>query len=190
LTDWTSGTSKPTRHALFVPKRQRTLCHLVSATTRHPILYCTSIEPLLPLYLPLYKICSLHPSFFERPTPSSVPLLPAIPLRLPPFLFLNVPTHYGCRRHRLRRRATRTQPFLVRAPAQIPIQSHTFSPRYLLKASEAKWEEGCISIEAGSGMGALARLVEQNPNLFHDLAPKDTDKDKTLLAARIYSYVQ
>ena len=39
-------------------------------------------------------------------------------------------------------------------------------------------------------MGALARLVEQNPNLFHDLAPKDTDKDKTLLAARIYSYVQ
>lgn len=62
--------------------------------------------------------------------------------------------------------------------------------RYLLKASEAKWEEGCISIEAGSGIAALARLVERNPKLFHDLAPKDGDKDKTLLAARIYSYVQ
>jgi hypothetical protein len=60
----------------------------------------------------------------------------------------------------------------------------------LLKASEAKWEDGCISIEAGSGMATLARLVEHNPNLFHDLTPKGDDKNKTLLAARIYSYIQ
>jgi hypothetical protein len=60
----------------------------------------------------------------------------------------------------------------------------------LLKASEAKWEDGCISIEAGSGMATLARLLEHNPNLFHDLTPKDGDKNKSLLAARIYSYVQ
>lgn len=60
----------------------------------------------------------------------------------------------------------------------------------MLKASEAKWEDGCISIEAGAGIAALARLVEHNPNLFHDLTPKDGDKNKTLLAARIYSYVQ
>lgn len=69
-------------------------------------------------------------------------------------------------------------------------ETYTLSLRYLLKASEAKWEDGCISIEAGSGIAALARLVEHNPNLFHDLTPKDDDKNKTLLAARIYSYVQ
>jgi hypothetical protein len=60
----------------------------------------------------------------------------------------------------------------------------------LLKASEARWEDGCISIEAGSGMAALARVLEHNPNLFYDLAPKDGNENKTLLAARIYSYIQ
>jgi len=69
-------------------------------------------------------------------------------------------------------------------------ETYALCRRYLLKASEAKWEDGCISIEAGSGMATLARLLEHNPNLFHDLTPKDGDKNKTLLAARIYSYVQ
>jgi hypothetical protein len=71
-----------------------------------------------------------------------------------------------------------------------PSGTYALWSRYLLKASEAKWEDGCISIEAGSGMATLARLLEHNPNLFHDLTPKDGDKNKSLLAARIYSYVQ
>ena len=53
------------------------------------------------------------PTFSKGQRPPAL-LLSANPLRLPTLLFLNVPSHHGRRRHRLRRRATRKQPFLVR----------------------------------------------------------------------------
>ncbi|KAG7092179.1 hypothetical protein E1B28_008548 [Marasmius oreades] len=51
---------------------------------------------------------------------------------------------------------------------------------YLLKRAGTCWEDGIIAVEAGSGPGALSRLLLQNPALF----------DEPCSAADIYSYVR
>ncbi|KAF9264958.1 cyclic-AMP phosphodiesterase [Marasmius fiardii PR-910] len=51
---------------------------------------------------------------------------------------------------------------------------------YLLKPTGTSWEDGIIALEAGSGPGALSRLLLQNPALF----------EQTRSAADIYSYVR
>ncbi|KAJ7582518.1 cAMP phosphodiesterases class-II-domain-containing protein [Mycena floridula] len=52
---------------------------------------------------------------------------------------------------------------------------------YLFKPSAATWESGIVALEAGSGVGALSRLLQSNPKLF--------DNEK-LTAAQVYSFVQ
>jgi len=39
---------------------------------------------------------------------------------------------------------------------------------YLLKARDSSWKEGVVGIEAGSGLGALKRILERNPDLFRE----------------------
>ena len=75
--------------------------------------------------------------------------------------------------------------------------SETNISAYLLKSRETSWEDGIVAVEAGSGMGVLAKLLETNPQLFHELSnpPEEGSKPTTPLrpsrfAAQIYSYVQ
>ncbi|ESK87529.1 cyclic-amp phosphodiesterase [Moniliophthora roreri MCA 2997] len=51
---------------------------------------------------------------------------------------------------------------------------------YLLKPARKSWEAGIIALEAGSGPGALRRLLNRNPNLFGE--PRS--------AADIYSFIR
>ncbi|KAL0578242.1 3',5'-cyclic-nucleotide phosphodiesterase pde1 [Marasmius crinis-equi] len=51
---------------------------------------------------------------------------------------------------------------------------------YLLKRAGTAWEDGIMAVEAGSGPGALNRLLRRNPKLF----------DKCYSAADIYSFVR
>ncbi|KAJ8078479.1 3',5'-cyclic-nucleotide phosphodiesterase pde1 [Marasmius tenuissimus] len=51
---------------------------------------------------------------------------------------------------------------------------------YLLKRTGTAWEDGIIAVEAGSGPGALSRLLLQNPKLF----------EESYSAADIYSFVR
>ncbi|KAK7043747.1 3',5'-cyclic-nucleotide phosphodiesterase pde1 [Paramarasmius palmivorus] len=56
-----------------------------------------------------------------------------------------------------------------------------FLSSYLLKPARKSWEDGIIALEAGSGPGALKRLLHKNPNLFGD-EPRS--------AAEIFSSIQ
>ncbi|KAL1747010.1 cAMP phosphodiesterases class-II-domain-containing protein [Schizophyllum fasciatum] len=53
---------------------------------------------------------------------------------------------------------------------------------YLIKPATAAWTDGIISIEAGSGQGALQQILERNPKLF--------DRRQRFTAAEIYSHVR
>ncbi|KAH8108466.1 cAMP phosphodiesterases class-II-domain-containing protein [Phellopilus nigrolimitatus] len=56
---------------------------------------------------------------------------------------------------------------------------------YLLKAHESSWAEGIIAVEAGSGFGALKRILHEKPQLFASVAGEPAPD-----AARVYSYVR
>ncbi|KAJ7632251.1 cAMP phosphodiesterases class-II-domain-containing protein [Roridomyces roridus] len=53
---------------------------------------------------------------------------------------------------------------------------------YLLKPSAAAWEDGVIALEAGSGQGALQKLLRHDPHIF--------DETKRYSASEIYSFVR
>jgi hypothetical protein len=60
-----------------------------------------------------------------------------------------------------------------------------------LKTPDARWEDGIIAVEAGSGIGALSTILARTREAFHDLKPvPGTPESPELLAARIYSYIQ
>jgi hypothetical protein len=62
---------------------------------------------------------------------------------------------------------------------------------YLLKTADARWEDGVVALEAGSGIGALCTILSRTREAFHDLRPiPGTPESPELLAARIYSYIQ
>jgi len=59
---------------------------------------------------------------------------------------------------------------------------------YLLKPSVTAWEDGIVAVEAGSGQGALSRLLCQDPHLFSSRqGPADC---QTYSASEIYSFVR
>ncbi|KAF8894434.1 cAMP phosphodiesterases class-II-domain-containing protein [Infundibulicybe gibba] len=58
---------------------------------------------------------------------------------------------------------------------------------YLFKPSGIDWDDDLLALEAGSGQGALNRLLLQNPDLF---GPSDDNKSKHYSAAGIYSRVR
>lgn len=62
---------------------------------------------------------------------------------------------------------------------------------YLLKTADAKWEDGIIALDAGSGQGALRQLLKQNSQLFEQHT-ENNDQDKTGMynASQIYSFVR
>lgn len=60
------------------------------------------------------------------------------------------------------------------------------SPRYLLKPSDASWEDGIIGLEAGSGPGALSRILRADPQLFRS---EEEGPATTYTARQIYSFV-
>ncbi|KAG8920579.1 3',5'-cyclic-nucleotide phosphodiesterase pde1 [Tulasnella sp. 417] len=51
---------------------------------------------------------------------------------------------------------------------------------YLVKCHGTRWSEGTLGLEAGSGLGALTRLIGDDPNLFND---NDVHRSKTLLSS-------
>ncbi|KAF7440935.1 3',5'-cyclic-nucleotide phosphodiesterase pde1 [Pleurotus ostreatus] len=56
---------------------------------------------------------------------------------------------------------------------------------YLIKPAEASWDEGVIGLEAGSGQGALNKILSQTPEFWLD---KEGDQGYT--AAQIYTFVR
>ncbi|PVF96056.1 hypothetical protein CPB86DRAFT_807890 [Serendipita vermifera] len=69
--------------------------------------------------------------------------------------------------------------------------SETDLSSYLVKASDARWEDGIVALEAGSGIGALSNILTRSRDVFHDVQPiPDTPECPQLLACRIYSYIQ
>lgn len=64
---------------------------------------------------------------------------------------------------------------------------------YLLKAHDASWEDGIVSLEAGSGVGALNYLLKNNPQLFDlDAQPdaSDSTTQRTWTATQVYACVR
>ncbi|KAF5391943.1 hypothetical protein D9757_001680 [Collybiopsis confluens] len=57
---------------------------------------------------------------------------------------------------------------------------------YLLKPHDAEWDAGIIALEAGSGQGALNKLLQLNLNLFES---KD-EAARTYSASEVYSFVR
>jgi len=45
---------------------------------------------------------------------------------------------------------------------------------YFVKAYESSWEDGILSLDAGSGLGALSRLLDRHPHLFEDASGEGT----------------
>jgi hypothetical protein len=77
---------------------------------------------------------------------------------------------------------------------------------YLIKPFQAKWDDGIIALEAGvwhcvfksflyslflagSGRGALAQILKQNPDLFNSRSP-DYISATTYSSSDIYSFIQ
>ncbi|KAF8644150.1 hypothetical protein AX16_008677 [Volvariella volvacea WC 439] len=63
---------------------------------------------------------------------------------------------------------------------------------YLLKTADSAWEDGIVALEAGSGQGALARLLRDNPKLFHESSNTDSSDNNSsnYTAAQIYSFIR
>ncbi|KAI0320508.1 cyclic-AMP phosphodiesterase [Amylostereum chailletii] len=57
---------------------------------------------------------------------------------------------------------------------------------YLLKTHSASWEDGMIALDAGSGLGALDRLLDRHPDLFGPVHKCDPPRG----ALDIYSFVR
>ncbi|TFK87380.1 cyclic-AMP phosphodiesterase [Polyporus arcularius HHB13444] len=61
---------------------------------------------------------------------------------------------------------------------------------YLLKAADATWEDGIVALEAGSGIGALTRLLDLHPDVFAP-EPSEPEADvQVITAADIYSRIR
>ncbi|KAI5124052.1 hypothetical protein M0805_003881 [Coniferiporia weirii] len=56
---------------------------------------------------------------------------------------------------------------------------------YLLKAHESSWDDGIVGLEAGSGLGALTRILKEQPDLFAAAAGEPGPS-----AVQIYSKVR
>ncbi|TCD68233.1 3',5'-cyclic-nucleotide phosphodiesterase pde1 [Steccherinum ochraceum] len=62
---------------------------------------------------------------------------------------------------------------------------------YLLKPHDVPWDEGMIGLDAGSGLGALAKLLTTQPNLFGVRAVNGGGSvPKGYSAAEIYSWLR
>ncbi|KAJ7168116.1 cyclic-AMP phosphodiesterase [Mycena crocata] len=60
---------------------------------------------------------------------------------------------------------------------------------YLLKPSAAAWEDGIVALEAGSGQGALQKLLQGDPQLFNS-PDQPLARTKPYSASEIYSLVR
>ncbi|KAJ7090210.1 cAMP phosphodiesterases class-II-domain-containing protein [Mycena belliarum] len=60
---------------------------------------------------------------------------------------------------------------------------------YLFKPSTAPWEDGIVALEAGSGQGAVQRLLHSDPRLFN-LPGHPSPRTKPYSASEIYSLVR
>jgi len=62
---------------------------------------------------------------------------------------------------------------------------------YLFKPHETPWSDGMVALEAGSGIGALARLLDQQPDLFGSRSNTGADGEATpYSAAEVYSWIR
>ncbi|KAJ7184186.1 cyclic-AMP phosphodiesterase [Mycena filopes] len=61
---------------------------------------------------------------------------------------------------------------------------------YLFKPASARWEDGIVALEAGSGQGTLQQLLKHNPDLFNSGSPSSTASRAKYTAAQIYSFVR
>ncbi|TDL27223.1 cyclic-AMP phosphodiesterase [Rickenella mellea] len=61
--------------------------------------------------------------------------------------------------------------------------SETNISAYLLKERALSWEDGIVALEAGSGVGALQKILDKNPDMLGSSGEKHT-------AAQIYSFVR
>ncbi|KDQ13130.1 hypothetical protein BOTBODRAFT_395355 [Botryobasidium botryosum FD-172 SS1] len=72
---------------------------------------------------------------------------------------------------------------------------------YFVKAYGSSWEDGILSLDAGSGLGALSQLLDRHPGLF-DSAPADdtlardnvqergNDSSSYQRASQVYSFIR
>ncbi|KAJ7756817.1 cyclic-AMP phosphodiesterase [Mycena maculata] len=60
---------------------------------------------------------------------------------------------------------------------------------YLFKASTASWESGIVALEAGSGQGAVQKLLQRDPDLFNS-PDQPSARTKPYSATEIYSLVR
>ncbi|KAJ7093154.1 cyclic-AMP phosphodiesterase [Mycena epipterygia] len=60
---------------------------------------------------------------------------------------------------------------------------------YLFKPSAASWEDGIVAVEAGSGQGALQKLLQRDPQLFSS-PDQPSARTKRYSASEIYSLVR
>ncbi|KAJ6606580.1 cAMP phosphodiesterases class-II-domain-containing protein [Mycena vulgaris] len=58
---------------------------------------------------------------------------------------------------------------------------------YLFKPSVASWEDGIVALEAGSGQGAVQKLLQRDPQLFNS---PDSARTTPYSASEIYSLVR
>ncbi|KAI0637252.1 cAMP phosphodiesterases class-II-domain-containing protein [Trametes polyzona] len=65
---------------------------------------------------------------------------------------------------------------------------------YLLKMSGSRWQDGIVALEAGSGLGALNRLLAAHPDVFMPRGPEEDDNDDSPVAiptaADVYAWIQ
>ncbi|KAF7974065.1 hypothetical protein HWV62_23991 [Athelia sp. TMB] len=62
---------------------------------------------------------------------------------------------------------------------------------YLIKPYDADWEDGITALDAGSGKGALKRIMADNPRLFAGRKDGlDAINAPPLSASKIYSFVR
>lgn len=61
---------------------------------------------------------------------------------------------------------------------------------YLLKPRRARWEDGVLALEAGSGQGALNQLLQRNPHLFDSPSDLDDHEPRVFSASEIYNLVR
>ncbi|KAJ2916824.1 hypothetical protein MD484_g3579, partial [Candolleomyces efflorescens] len=71
-------------------------------------------------------------------------------------------------------------------------RAHTliYPSRYLVKSHSSCWEDGVLALEAGSGQGALGRILETSPRLFLSEEGDPLLPGRTLSAADVYSAIR
>ncbi|KAI0713262.1 cyclic-AMP phosphodiesterase [Earliella scabrosa] len=61
---------------------------------------------------------------------------------------------------------------------------------YLLKAGNASWEDGIVALEAGSGIGAMTRLLDSHPAIFAPDTSESEEEHPLTTAAEVYSRIR